>query len=97
MSCIYQGWVGSTLFYLYRRKNNVDFVFIYITHPSPEDAKKTAEYLLKKKLIACVNMYPIESMYWWNGKIENDRETVTIAKTIGIVTSSRGGTKHLWE
>jgi periplasmic divalent cation tolerance protein len=57
------------------------FIFIYITHPDMKTAKKIAEQLLAKRLIACVNYFPIQSSYWWRSKIENSKEIVTIVKT----------------
>ena len=38
-------------------------------------------HLLRKRLIACANIFPIKSLYWWKGKIVNDKENVIIAKT----------------
>ncbi len=58
------------------------FIFIYITNPSKEKAKDIAKHLLEKKLIACANIFPIESLYWWEGKITEDSEAVLIAKTL---------------
>lgn len=57
------------------------FNFIYITNPDRKTAKKIALRLLKKRLIACANIFPIESVYWWKGKIENAKEVVLILKT----------------
>ncbi len=45
------------------------------------EARKVATHLLKRRLIACVNYFPITSAYWWNGKIENSREIVSLVKT----------------
>jgi len=59
----------------------MDFVFVYITNPTKKEAKKIAKHLLKKKLIACGNIFPINSLYWWQGKIVDDNEFVLIAKT----------------
>jgi len=59
----------------------MSFVFIYITNPNKETAKKIAIHLLKKRLVACTNIFPIESAYWWKGKIENTKEVVLIVKT----------------
>ena len=53
---------------------------IYITCKDKIEAKKISKVLLEKKLIACSNMFPIESMYWWKGKIEESNEVVIIAK-----------------
>ena len=57
------------------------FIIIYITYPNLKDAKKVSEVLLKEKLIACVNYFPMESSYQWKGKIESAKEIVAIAKT----------------
>lgn len=56
-------------------------IFVYITNKDEAEAKKVSDHLLKKKLAACTNIFPIKSMYWWNGKIENTREAVCIVKT----------------
>ena len=56
---------------------------IYITCKDEEEAVKISKHLLEKKLVACSNMHPIRSMYWWEGKIQDDNEVVIIAKTIG--------------
>lgn len=67
------------------------FIVIYITHANMREAKKVAEALLRDRLIACVNYFPIESAYWWpatslasdggNGKITKAKEIVSIVKT----------------
>lgn len=57
------------------------FLLIYITHKNIKEAKKVVSILLDKRLIACVNYFPIKSAYWWNGKIENSKEVVSIVKT----------------
>ena len=62
--------------------NNMNFIFIYITNPTKEEASKVAKHLLEKKLIACANIYPINSIYWWKGKITEETEVVLIAKTL---------------
>ena len=54
---------------------------IYITNPSEAEAKKIAVHLLNNKLIACANLFPINSLYWWKGKIKDEKEIVLLAKT----------------
>lgn len=56
-------------------------IFIYITASTKKEAKKIATYLLKKRLIACANIFPINSLYWWKNKIVDENEIVLIAKT----------------
>jgi periplasmic divalent cation tolerance protein len=58
------------------------FIFIYVTNPDKKTARKVALYLLKKRLVACVNFFPIESAYWWKSKIERTKEYVLIMKTL---------------
>ena len=57
------------------------FILIYVTHKNLKEAKKIASVLLDKKLIACVNFFPIESSYFWKGKLENSNEYVSLLKT----------------
>ncbi|MFH1545712.1 MAG: divalent-cation tolerance protein CutA [archaeon] len=57
-------------------------LLFYVPCQDLKEAKKIARDLLKRSLIACANFFPIDSMYWWKGKIEEDREVVMIAKTI---------------
>jgi periplasmic divalent cation tolerance protein len=57
------------------------FIFVYITNPNKKVARKIALHLLKKRLVACANIFPIEASYWWKGKIENTKEVVLIVKT----------------
>ena len=54
---------------------------VYITCKDKKEAEKISMHLLKKRLIACANIFPIKSMYWWKNKILNDNENVIIAKT----------------
>ncbi len=58
------------------------YCIAYITAPDKAIAERIAEELLKKRLIACANVYEgITSMYWWEGKIEKDKEVVLFCKT----------------
>ena len=59
----------------------MSFALIYITHPSEAEAKRGSQHLLEKKLIACTNVFPITSAYWWQGAIQNEQEWVSIIKT----------------
>ena len=55
---------------------------IYIPTSNEQEAKKISLHLLTKRLIACVNVFPIQSMYRWEGKIAEETEVVVIAKTL---------------
>ena len=36
---------------------------------------------MEKKLVACANIMSIKSVYWWEGKINNENEVVCLVKT----------------
>ena len=59
----------------------MDFFVVYVTAKDEEEARKIANHLLKKRLIACANMFKIKSLYWWKGNIESDDEVALIMKT----------------
>lgn len=53
----------------------------YITCKDRKEAEKISMHLLRKRIIACANIFPIKSMFWWKGKIADGNESVIIAKT----------------
>lgn len=63
-------------------KTKTSFAVVLITAPGLPVARKLARAALAQKLIACANLIrPIESHYWWQGKIERSREVLLICKT----------------
>ncbi len=55
---------------------------LYSTTDTLESAKTIARALVKEKLVACVHILPkIESIYRWQGKIEEASECVLLVKT----------------
>ncbi len=55
---------------------------VITTTADEQDAKKLAQAALEKRLAACVQIGgPVESSYWWNGRIESAREFVCVFKT----------------
>lgn len=59
-----------------------EFVAGFITTGDLEGARKIARVLLEKRLVACCNIVPkIESLYWWKGSIEDEKEALIILKT----------------
>jgi periplasmic divalent cation tolerance protein len=52
------------------------------TASSEEEARKIARHLVERQLAACVNIVPqIESVYRWQGKVEEAREWLLLIKT----------------
>jgi len=56
-------------------------ILAYITCGSREEAEKIAEILVKEKLAACVNYFPINSVFEWEGKLQNEEEFALLCKT----------------
>ena len=58
------------------------FVIVLTTFPADGDAEKVARTLVEERLVACVNILPVmESVYRWEGKIEQSRERQVVMKT----------------
>lgn len=54
---------------------------IYATTKSIREAKRIANALLEERLAACINIFPIESLYRWDKKLCNEKESGIIIKT----------------
>src|SRR4051812_46176985 len=58
-----------------------DYGVMLSTASSREEAAKIAKLLIDEKLAACVQLLPIESFYVWEGKTQNEPETLLLIKT----------------
>lgn len=56
-------------------------VFIYTTCKDIAQAKELGKKIIKAKVAACVNIWPIESIYSWEGELKEDNEAVLMIKT----------------
>ena len=56
-------------------------VIIISTYPNKKSITKIANEFVKNKIVACVNISKISSIYSWNGKMENTSEYLAIFKT----------------
>ncbi len=55
---------------------------VLVTCPSHEEAKNIALATIENKLAACVNIIPqVQSIYRWEGKIQQDEEYLLLIKT----------------
>lgn len=58
---------------------------VYCTAPQADSAR-IAHELLERRLVACVNITPVRSLYRWEGHVCDDAEDLLIMKTIpGLV------------
>ncbi len=59
-----------------------DFIVVYVTVGSGEEADRIGATLVGEKLAACVNrVRSIQSVYRWQGKVEQSDEELLIIKT----------------
>ena len=58
-----------------------DYIVVMVTAPAKE-APKLAKTIVEERLVACVNIVPgLRSLYWWEGKVEDEPEVLCIMKT----------------
>jgi len=56
-------------------------VLVYTTVSSKREAEELGELMISRRFAACVNFFPISSMYWWKGKINKETEFGLLFKT----------------
>ena len=57
-------------------------IVVLITAKDALEAKTISDQLLEKKLIACANIVEgVQSVFWWQGKIDQAKETLIILKS----------------
>ena len=58
------------------------FLVVLSTYPSLTQAKQISRLLVERRLAACVNILgPIQSFFWWKGKVDRAREYLLVIKT----------------
>ena len=57
-------------------------ISIYVTCGTESEAQDIGRDLVKKKLVACANYFPIKSIFEWKGTIEAGDEFVLLLKTV---------------
>jgi len=59
-----------------------DYIQIFTTTASKEDAKNISREVVQKRLAACTQIIgPITSTYWWKDQVEEEEEWLCIMKT----------------
>ena len=59
-----------------------EFIVVYVTAGSPVEGDRLARALVEERLAACVNLIaPVQSVYRWDGKVEQSEEQLLIIKT----------------
>ncbi len=57
------------------------FLLFYLSFPDEPSAHRTADHLLEQRLIACANIFPVSSAYWWQNALQREGEWVAVLKT----------------
>ena len=57
-------------------------ILLFTTTPTLDDAKKISKELIEKKLAACVSIISgLESLFYWEGKLTEEKEYLLMVKT----------------
>lgn len=61
-------------------------ICVYMTVPTMDVARQIGRVLIDERLAACVNILPeMESMYQWDGLVQQEQEVVLVAKTRDVL------------
>lgn len=52
----------------------MSLILVYTTFSSEDEAKQIINILLENKFIACANLFPINSFFYWNNSIQRSQE-----------------------
>ncbi len=63
------------------KQKSVQLKLLYVPMPDANTAQELIQKALAAKLIACANQWPIQSTYYWRGKLCQDQELAVLFKT----------------
>ena len=62
-----------------------EVLFVLSTFPDVATARRIGRQLVEEKCAACANILsPVESIYWWEKKVETANETLVLFKTSAV-------------
>ncbi|HEU4685487.1 MAG TPA: divalent-cation tolerance protein CutA [Nitrospira sp.] len=65
-----------------RNRSTKNVIIVFTAVPKRSDALKLSRALVKKRVAACANILPgIRSFYWWEGRIQEEREVLVMLKS----------------
>ncbi len=65
---------------------DTNYIVILVTAKDKKEAGKIARGLLEAKLAACANIVEgVQSLFWWQGKIDSSKEVLLVLKTKKIL------------
>jgi periplasmic divalent cation tolerance protein len=60
----------------------MSYNIVLMTASTKEETVRIVRTLLEERIIACANiMDPVSSFFWWQGKIEEEKEVLVIMKS----------------
>jgi len=58
------------------------YIVLFITTANTDEAQRISSRLLNQRKAACVNIVPrVDSLFWWQGKLDSAQESLLIVKT----------------
>lgn len=57
-----------------------DFALVLTTCGDAENARAIARDLVERRLAACVQIFPIDSFFRWEGRVQNETELMVLCK-----------------
>ena len=72
-------WIGSGM--VKSQVESKNLVLALTTERNQEQAELLARQLLERRLVACVSLLPIHSLYVWDGQLQRDPEVQLMLKT----------------
>lgn len=64
---------------------NTEVVFLYVTFPDREIARRIGRDVVESRLAACANIFSDhESIYHWEGAINSETECAVVFKTVKV-------------
>jgi len=64
------------------------YAIVTTTVENNDQALKLAGVITESRLAACVQFWPIQSLYWWQGKVESGTEFILQCKTQASLTAA---------
>ncbi|MFB7663987.1 divalent-cation tolerance protein CutA [Kitasatospora sp. NPDC056138] len=53
---------------------NREVIVVTTTHDSEDKARELAAKAVRGRLAACAQVYPVRSVYWWDGEVQDAAE-----------------------
>ncbi|MEV7021572.1 divalent-cation tolerance protein CutA [Kitasatospora sp. NPDC093558] len=61
------------------------FVVVTTTHETEDQARALASAAVRERLAACAQVYPVRSVYWWEGEVQDAEEwRIDLKTTAGL-------------